>query len=162
MAYGERGQNFALLKRAITGAFDFSGRSRRMEVVIYWLATMLLTAVMDFVISSTLEWKESILARLTLDLLISLPMFALFTRRLHDQNRSGWCALLLPLPLAVNTVRSIRLATLSTDAYASTPDPISGLITWITVLIVLGFLGLLIIPGTPGENRFGPDPRLAA
>ena len=36
-----------------------------------------------------------------------------------------------------------------------TPRPTPGSAVW----YVLGFLVLMALPGTPGPNRFGPDPK---
>ena len=54
-----------------------------------------------------------------------MPLIAVEVRRFHDQDRSGWFALL-------------------------------NLIPYIGPLIVLG---MMCIDGTPGENRFGPNPK---
>ena len=36
---------------------------------------------------------------------------------------------------------------------------IGSLIPLINILVSLGFLILMFLPGTPGPNRFGPDPK---
>lgn len=33
------------------------------------------------------------------------------------------------------------------------------MIPFVGFLVVLGFLVLMALPGTPGPNRFGPDPK---
>ncbi|MBQ2682832.1 MAG: DUF805 domain-containing protein [Thermoguttaceae bacterium] len=59
----------------------------------------------------------------------ALPNICVTIRRLHDLNLSGWWLLLFPV-------------------FAQNP-----------ILGPLPQFLLLIIPGTPSDNRFGPDPR---
>lgn len=82
--------------RTVLGAFVFTGRSRRLDIAYYWLASMLLNAVFHFVATSLGEWDSRLVGGLVAEGVLTLPFFALFARRLHDQGRSGWWALLLP------------------------------------------------------------------
>lgn len=54
-----------------------------------------------------------------------IPLIAPATRRLHDQDRSGWLQLVLLIP------------------YVG----------------IIAMIALMYAPGTPGRNRYGPDPR---
>jgi uncharacterized membrane protein YhaH (DUF805 family) len=91
-------------------------------------------------------------------LLLAYPAAAVFAKRLHDRNKTGWLAALLIVPMLVGTwldpsgsvmqtplIHSIYLA-------ASTMTIIVGI--WF--LIELGFMR-----GTPGDNRYGRDPLAA-
>jgi uncharacterized membrane protein YhaH (DUF805 family) len=75
-----------------------------------------------------------------------LPLPALAVRRLHDQDKAGWWALLLVLPTAI--------ARLSGKGVLGTPTLI------VLEAIYLGGLVLLFWKPTDGPNRYGPDPRL--
>jgi uncharacterized membrane protein YhaH (DUF805 family) len=75
-------------------------------------------------------------------------------KRLHDRNKSGWwmvifqfgpTALLLTSKLAMHTVG--ELVTVNVIAN------VGSIVLGIWALIEFGFLR-----GTPGPNRFGPDP----
>lgn len=69
-----------------------------------------------------------------LTLLIYIPFLAALSRRLHDQDRPFW---IVPLMLVV-----------------------VALLGWLTlVVVIISLNGLACAPGTPGPNRFGPDPR---
>ncbi|MFU7529439.1 DUF805 domain-containing protein [Qipengyuania sp. ASV99] len=131
---------------------DFSGRSRRME---YWMF-----ALMNFVIAMVLmgPFVFSMIGAaadpMTVDadpfaavgtlgtiglgiyglyaLAIIVPSIAVVVRRLHDRDMSGWWYL------------GVMVASLI---------PLVGLIASIA------FLVLMFLPGTPGPNRFGPDPK---
>ncbi|WEJ99744.1 MAG: DUF805 domain-containing protein [Candidatus Sphingomonas phytovorans] len=117
---------------------DFAGRSQRTEYFMFFIAlysVMALLALFAGVFTrgfnafgsgggSTVAMIAMIVLVL-LGLAAIIPSWAVTIRRLHDQDKSGWFALLVFIPY------------------------IGGLI-----MIVLAFL-----PGTPGENDYGFDPR---
>lgn len=152
-------EHVALFKRSIVGTFDYTGRSRRTEVAILWIATMLTTSVAsgftDFLI-----FPQDLLAQVVLSVGLMLPSFALFVCRLHDQDRSGWWGLLLVLFTMLSIYQTLERTLL-------TPPPelahrLPALPAW---FIVIGFsiwlliMTFVIAPGTDGPNRYGPDPR---
>ena len=61
-----------------------------------------------------------------------LPSIAVTVRRFHDRDMSGWWYLGLSLAGAI---------------------PVVGIIA------SLAFFVLMVLPGTSGPNRFGPDPK---
>ncbi len=148
-----------MFKRSIIGTFDYTGRSRRTEVAILWIATMLTTSVAsgftDFLI-----FPQDLLAQVVLSVGLMLPSFALFVRRLHDQDRSGWWGLLLVLFTMLSIYQTLERTLL-------TPPPelahrLPALPAWVMVIgfsIWLLVMTFVIAPGTEGPNRFGPDPR---
>ena len=128
------GLMFAPLKRF----FDFSGRSRRKELwlwyvvlIVVYVVAMILDVKLGLGGSSTgsSEYTDGNMSAsfnvnggiLTLGwmLITLIPNLALSIRRMHDQDRSGW---------------------------------------WILVPIA-GAIMVLFIGGTAGPNRFGPDPK---
>lgn len=80
-----------------------------------------------------------------------LPFPALFVRRLHDQDKSGWWSLLL-LALIIGSV------VFGEDFPGQTDQSI-----WLVLTFGILLVALLILSfwhGSDGENRFGPDPRV--
>jgi uncharacterized membrane protein YhaH (DUF805 family) len=125
---------------------DFSGRASRPE---YWWF-LLLTAVASLIGGVLL-------------LVLILPSFAVTVRRLHDLDRSGWWAL---VPAAGLTVPFALFMSVMRDsaAYQSGDTDLNPLtlILYGGAFVVVGLQLLLLYwftqPGTPGPNRFGPDP----
>jgi uncharacterized membrane protein YhaH (DUF805 family) len=133
---------------------EFSGRSRRKEYWMFFLLTMIVYLVAAVLMMSTLwpmissgqaptpeaftpeMFSGGFIAGLVLigvfTLAILVPAIAVTVRRLHDRDMSGWWYLgVLVL----------------------------GQVPYLGALVQLGFLVLMALPGTPGPNRFGPDPK---
>ncbi len=158
MAQQATPNGLTLVMRAITGIVTFKGRSRRSEFFYYWIAAMLAGTVIRH-IPHELPWRADWMFDQTGQLLLMLPVFALFVRRLHDVNLTGWWTLSLPPIMGLSIYSSARFVFL---------DPQNGALAlpelplWASLLQlggVLFFLTVLLIPGTDGPNRFGPDPR---
>ncbi|MEM6827910.1 MAG: DUF805 domain-containing protein [Pseudomonadota bacterium] len=139
--------------------FDFEGRSRRME---YWMFILFNTAVAlvltgpvlvaAFAVALDPELSaagddvvgEAILASMSGIGGLSLGLYALFAlfafipsiavtvRRLHDRDMSGWWYL---------------------------GFTVAGILPLVGLIASLVFIVLLLLPGTSGSNRFGPDPK---
>jgi uncharacterized membrane protein YhaH (DUF805 family) len=127
---------------------DFSGRSRRME---YWmfqvfnalvlLAIGLIFGLLGYATGAFNSGSSEppvflmviggilILAWLAVFL---VPSIAVTVRRLHDRDMSGWWYL---------------------------GAVVVGIIPFIGYIASIGFTVLMFLPGTPGPNRFGPDPK---
>jgi len=130
---------------------DFNGRSRRRE---YWMFALLnaIVAVVWFGLAGAAGVPFATMADPTADpgafssgllmvigllgavwvLAIIIPSIAVSVRRLHDRDMSGWWYLGLVL---------------------------AGMIPMVGFLASLALLVLMALPGTPGPNRFGPDPK---
>lgn len=127
---------------------DFNGRSRRME---YWMFTLfsvlaMLALVLLIVgigyLTGNLGAMEStgfslFYALIGIGVLVWLgaffiPSIAVSVRRLHDRDLSGWWYL---------------------------GAMVGGMIPFIGPLISIAYLVFMFLPGTPGPNRFGPDPK---
>jgi uncharacterized membrane protein YhaH (DUF805 family) len=65
-------------------------------------------------------------------LAILIPSIAVAVRRLHDRDMSGWWYLGVI---------------------------IAGMIPIVGFIANIAFIVLMFLPGTPGPNRFGPDPK---
>ncbi len=130
--------------------FDFSGRSRRLEYWMFVLFSIIVAAVLFALIMAgglnlaafsdpqamdmsfgPLFWLGCLL--LSLFWLGSLiPGIAVVVRRLHDRDMSGWWYLGII---------------------------VASMIPIINFIAGIAFLVLMLLPGTPGPNRFGPDPK---
>jgi len=128
---------------------EFSGRSRRKEywmfallmVIVYALGGLLMFSSIWPAVTAggTAAWENLtpafwagaiILGLFTLAIIV--PGIAVTIRRLHDRDMSGWWYLGVV---------------------------ILGQVPYLGPLVNLGFLVLMALPGTPGANRFGPDPK---
>ncbi|MCW4463003.1 DUF805 domain-containing protein [Sphingomonas sp. BT-65] len=153
------------MKRAILGIASFQGRARRSEFLYYWIA-MLLAGVfiqaLVFLLTSLAqlagaEETAGLVGTLIIELsrlLLFLPLFALFARRLHDQDLSAW-GLLILLPVVLLNLYDIAYYLL-TDTMP--PDGPGWLIA-VLLVSAIAFFGFAAVPGTKGTNSYGPDPR---
>lgn len=159
---------------------QFSGRAPRAEFWWFFLFLTILYLVMSFVFigsigslaQSEAEPSAGMLPALgggmiligLFWLAVIIPTIAVQVRRLHDTNRSGWWLgafyLLYAVYLAM-LFASIGSAAMDPTA-AAQPNMgtfgmtmILGLIMLVYVIVLLVFY---ILPGTKGDNRFGPDP----
>lgn len=100
-----------------------------------------------------------------------VPNLAVGVRRLHDTNRSGWWLALPAVAFGVGLVlflitNGTQLAGLFTGKYENNPEAVFGvmgsgfLMVWLpTVVASIVLFVFNILDGTPGVNRFGPDPK---
>lgn len=132
--------------------FDFSGRSRRKEYWMFVLFTVIIYLVLAALMMaggfnpaamanpeliSSMEGPGALfylgaglLGLFALGTII--PMIAVVVRRLHDRDMSGWWYL-----------GAIVLS----------------MIPFVGFLVSIGFLVLMCLEGTPGPNKYGPDPK---
>lgn len=125
--------------------FSFEGRVNR----AIWWAVVAGTLCLDLgVYLLSFNWESQ-----TLTLIVGLVALALRiapgVKRLHDRNKSGawlWLYYGLPQLAAVLVLATADMALLGA----------LGMISLALVIAVIVDLGVL--PGTPGDNRYGPDP----
>jgi uncharacterized membrane protein YhaH (DUF805 family) len=156
--------------RPLMHAFTFRGRSTGNEVIAFWVLSMLAQA-------GTLTYDgppSSLFYALGIawNLVWAWPWIPLLVRRLHDQGRSGWWAL---IPLASVPLWALQWLTAPVGDAASMAFHFGPLefhkgiaatpwtISLIVILIALMVVNILLFLWQPtrGDNRFGPDPRLA-
>jgi uncharacterized membrane protein YhaH (DUF805 family) len=145
---------------------EFSGRSRRKEFWMFQLLNVIVMAVLYALLlagggmgmlagaaaadGSTTEAELEALTPgpmfwvavglLCLWALATLiPSIAVTVRRLHDRNMSGWY--LVGFIVAVLVLSMI---------------PVLGAL--IVLALEVGYIVLMALPGTPGPNKYGPDP----
>lgn len=145
-------------RRTLARAFDGSGRATRSEVAHYALATLLVTVPVSLVTGLALPYAVHLLIGNALAALLAIPVPALLVRRLHDAGRSGsWAWLAVP-GFALWAGRTVLAATLGIEARLQI-DRAAWLLDWAVILANLAILALIVLPGSAGANRFGPDPR---
>ncbi|MEO5774212.1 MAG: DUF805 domain-containing protein [Sphingomicrobium sp.] len=147
---------FGLVARTISHTFDFAGRSRRLEIGYYWIASILVTNALIYGLAATLRWPSSVVAKEVAQLIVAIPFFALFVRRLHDHGRSGWwLAVLLPV-VPFNIYETLRV-----NFHAYDPAWLDvGMWKLLLLIPVLLLFAFVLTEGDVGENLYGPDPRL--
>lgn len=120
---------------------DFQGRSTRAEywwVVLFNLIVFAVLGGLGVVLGGNFETGDMNPIGMVLFgilglyyLAIIIPNIALFVRRLHDINQTGWIFLGLIVASFI---------------------PLIGLVASIAMIVIA------CIPGTKGPNKYGPDP----
>jgi uncharacterized membrane protein YhaH (DUF805 family) len=153
---------------------EFSGRSRRMEFWMWVLFQFLIG--LGIVVLAVILGGSALLSgdprgmlaaggvililyivNLLLQLAFFIPNLAVTVRRLHDTNRSGWWVMLFWGPYLL-----IVAMTIAAGPY---PQPgaapaVGALVASLACLVgAITLLVFLFLEGTPGQNRFGPDPK---
>jgi uncharacterized membrane protein YhaH (DUF805 family) len=133
----------------------FSGRAPRAEYWWFYLGTIIVGVVLGLVGKLT-GTGRTLADAANLGLLV--PWIAVTVRRLHDTDRSGWWV--LALVAGVFVVVAIMVALGGLGAATSTAGSFtSGIIVALALLgAFLTFLAFMVLPGTEGANRYGPDP----
>ncbi len=132
--------------------FEFTGRSRRMEFWMFALLNLIVYAIIMILMFGTgggLEQFAAIdpddtiglystmfsgfgLLFVIWGLAVFIPSIAVSVRRLHDRDMSGWWYL---------------------------GFMVASLIPFVGFIASIAYLVVMALPGTPGPNRFGPDPK---
>lgn len=151
---------------------EFSGRSRRMEFWMWVLFTVIVSVVLSVidgllglgtsrssVASSSTGVGFSAMANMgVLGIIWSLgtlvPSIAVGVRRLHDTDRSGWWILLPLAPYLAGILVMVMGAVSGSLAMAG----LGGVLMLIGLICGIVLLVFYCLPGTPGPNKYGPDP----
>ena len=130
-------------RRVLTDHYaDFHGRASRLEFWHYILVVLVVSVLLDILgirLLSTVVW-----------LALLVPTLAIIVRRLHDVDRSGWL-ILVPIVPAFLMVALLYLFW-----------PLGVLFALATVACAAYLIYLSVLPGTPGPNPYGPDPKAVA
>jgi uncharacterized membrane protein YhaH (DUF805 family) len=153
MIYGVK-----LAWRAITSVAMLKGRSRRTEFFSYWLLSLLILLIAGL-IGSNLPLREQRALIVVAGLLVNIPVFALFARRLHDQDRSAWWVLILPPLVMMNVYDELRFFLLDPQRGTMMLPQLPRWIGFVGFPLVVASFVFALWPGTRGPNRFGLDPR---
>jgi len=168
---------------------DFSGRSQRMEYWMWQLFKLLVFGgfMLVFLVlfgaafaSASASKDPSMLIAagggmlllwmiyMIFGFAIFIPDIAVAVRRLHDTNRSGWWLLSPLVPYFLGIV--VMAVTVGIGGGAIQPGQppdaamATGGIVMLAFVLVAAAMGLVVLvfmllDGTPGPNRFGPDPK---
>jgi uncharacterized membrane protein YhaH (DUF805 family) len=154
-------------KRPIEKYADFGGRAPRAE---YWWFVLALIVV--YIVLSIVEGIVGInhmifgaYGPLTALLWLAtiVPSIAVSVRRLHDTNRSGWWLLLPVIPYCLALLLGGAAIFRVAAGGAGQPGMMAGLGV-ASIFLMIGAVGWIVLlvfyvlPGTPGDNRFGPNP----
>ena len=139
---------------------DFTGRSRRGELALFWVLTMLANLLVVWT-ESAIYISGSPLAPDSFSTLLGAvllcPWAALSVRRLHDSGRSGWW-LLLALPVLLINLWDFWLRI--EDPFAISIQSRLPLLVMLPLgLALLALIVLLLWDDEEGSNRCGPNPR---
>lgn len=145
-------------RRTVRDSFTFSGRATRTEVASYLLAAVLLSVGVSFATGLALPYETHNLIGNALAALLAIPVPALLVRRLHDQDRTGRWVWLAVFAFGVWAVRTIVSQLLGYDARIQLDTWIWPL-DWLVIFTNIAIILAIVLPGTPGPNRYGPDPR---
>lgn len=144
-------------KRPFQKYADFTGRAPRAE--FWWFVLAVIVAlIVGTVVDSILGLGHVFLMYGPLTLLIALatlvPNIAVQVRRLHDRNQPGWWLLGFygPYVLMLILMPSLRGGT------PAAPTAISAILGLIVLVVAIVLLVFYCLAGTPGPNRYGPDP----
>lgn len=131
---------------------NFRGRTSRKEYWMFVLFNILFSIAMhmlDWIVGTDNFMSDSGLFNTIYDLFVLIPGFSAGVRRLHDVDKSGW-----PEIVVVGTAVFL--------GYSNGLLPISGILFLLLSLCLLpGFIWLIVQnvkPGTPGTNKYGPNP----
>jgi uncharacterized membrane protein YhaH (DUF805 family) len=151
-------------KRPIQKYADFSGRAPRAEFWWYLLAVIvagIVVRIIDSILGIHVFGPIGPLYTL-LCLATIVPSIAVAVRRLHDTGRAGWWILLPLVPYILGIVFG-GAAMMGGAATGSAMGMGAGFgLVMIFMLLALACSIVLIVfycmPGTPGDNRYGPNP----
>lgn len=159
---------------------DFSGRSRRKEYWS-WILLQFLIGLLYWILIAAFGGAALMAGDLTaiaaaggaillisaiyglVGLVFFIPSLAVTVRRLHDTNRSGWWILAPMIPY----VLMIFLTFGAAASVGPKPDESAlaslglGLIVLVLIMMVMGLILLvfMLLDGTPGPNKYGPNPK---
>ena len=146
--------DFAL--RPLRHYADFGGRSRRSELVAFYLLILLVRVFLGFA-AAAFDYGARLWVEAALFLVLACPALALAVRRLHDSGRSGWWSVLGVPAVLLGYWQDYRFY--REPGFADL-DPFETSLPVIAAkLLGLGLVVLLLWQDDPEANRYGPNPR---
>jgi uncharacterized membrane protein YhaH (DUF805 family) len=131
------------------------GRTRRSTLVHYLILCLVAGVIVWFGQLVLIREQPSLLLlwlplRPWVGLALSLVFLWLSVRRFNDQDRPGWIALI---------AGALGLVVVPTGLGIAVTMPVLPMPPAIALILVVGYLIALFLPGTIGPNRYGADPR---
>lgn len=162
---GHRPSFLSLATKPVRDVFVLTERSTRTEALGFVLLTTMVGQI-PVSIAGDLSNSLRTAVGLALGLILHLPIYALFVRRMHDLGRSGrwvWIPALqtaaaLALLFQPNVGGGTRITFLIWNVRPVWDGTSAILLSTLLALLAIEIF-LFFWPGTPGPNRYGPDPR---
>ena len=152
---------FDWAKRPIEKYADFSGRAPRSE--FWWYCLLVIVASIVAMIVESVVGLRAILppyGPLTMLILLAtfIPTLAVQVRRLHDRDRSGLWLLAFYIPYVALLLAMPGASGLTGGGPDMGLAALAGMLSLVVLGIGLTLLVFFVLPGTPGDNRYGPNP----
>lgn len=139
--------------------FSLRGRIDRTKYLLSLISVNVLSfisalAIVAIIPTDLLESIYFLVFVIVIEFITTYILAAIGAKRLHDRNKSGWWILLIATAPSYLLVPSAKIAQMG-GPFATLSMLVNlasfGLILW-------AWIDLVRRRGTPGENRFGPDP----
>jgi uncharacterized membrane protein YhaH (DUF805 family) len=104
--------------------FNFSGRSNSLQCLTFWIFNIVVSMVLQFGVGLIVGSSWGLNLAGLFSLAIFVPSIAVFVRRLHDTNDSGFLAFLLLIPivgLVVFVIYNYKEGTPGNNKYGPPP-----------------------------------------
>ena len=138
-----------LQKLFIKNFFSFSGRANRKEFIIFQINYFCLNIIIF--IPLYLGFSSFVTF---ISLILFIPDLAITIRRLHDFNVSGWAYFFLNCIFCIIIIcLMVKDGSIKKETQMSR---VTSIFSYSTV--ILQYLILLLLKGTPGPNRYGQPP----
>ncbi|MEK6256536.1 MAG: DUF805 domain-containing protein [Chloroflexota bacterium] len=140
--------------------FSFKGRIDPSKFLLYTFGLLILTSLTRnlFVTPINIDNLIPAITNYAYAITISWILLSLHIKRWHDRNKSGlWILfhILLIRSTYWSTTRIVNLTGSNLQASIFLPQVV--LVVSVLALIWF-FVELVLMPGTPGPNKYGPDP----
>lgn len=141
----------AVKKCLLTDCFKISGRAPRSEYWWFYLFAFIASIVLAlFNVIPILGQIISLVAGIW----ILIAQLTVLARRLHDTNRSAlW--ILAPLGCSIAGLALLFVGIYFESSAFSVVSTILFLATFVAYIAIFVFT---LLPGTQGDNKYGPDP----
>lgn len=108
------------------------------------------------IVASFLPWREELIFTLAAQLVLAVPVFAMFARRMYDRNLSAWGLVILPPVFAINIYGHLRFILLDPRTGALGLPELAGWLNVVWSLLVIAYLIFRALSGTKGASSYGP------
>jgi len=150
----------ARFAKTVRNSLQFYGRAPVSELIHYVLCVVFFHLAVGLLLMLGLSYPAFAVAQDLLQVLYFIPVPALLARRLHDQDRTAKL-LWLAAPGVVLWIARKAIALVQPASMIAEFDRWTWPIDLVAAFASLALIIVLILPGTAGPNRFGPDPRAA-
>jgi uncharacterized membrane protein YhaH (DUF805 family) len=145
--------------------FSFKGRLSRKDFWIWNAALVAISLAIDSLIRIVLGYSLFAIATLEHEIVISIallplwwPSLALVSKRMKDFNAGA--GFLIGFVLVGVVVMALHFATLPENVDDPTAQVgLAGMMSVVFLLYLIILVGIGSVPGTPGPNRYGREPR---